>query len=95
MGQTYEQHKAAVDAANPTPVMTWYQTTGHDNPLHRDDDYEVAVGAFTFMGTTHSFRAYVGIRGNMVDRWWVHPLQPNDEAYHIPFKYGSGYMGSV
>ena len=34
MGQTYEQHKAAVDAANPTPVMTWYQTTGHDNPLH-------------------------------------------------------------
>ena len=84
MGQTYEQHKAAVDAANPTPLMTWYQTTGHDNPLHSDDDREVAVGALTWMGTTQSFRAFFSIRGNMVSTWGIRPIGPTDEHYNIP-----------
>lgn len=85
MGQTYEQHKVAVDAANPTPVMQWYQTTGHDNPLHSHDDEEVAVSAVTFMGTTHSFRVLAYISGNLISRWSVSGIGPDDEGGWGPF----------
>ena len=86
VGQTYEQHKAAVDAAHPTPVMTWYQTTGHDNPLHADDDREVAVGC-----ALRSWERRIGsgllsyISGNMIILvGYSLLLGPDDEDYHIP-----------
>ena len=41
MAQTYEQHKAAVDLAYPTPALVWY--LHRDDPGHHHDDTAVTL----------------------------------------------------
>ena len=53
MAQTLEQHKAAVLAANPTPVPAWYLHSDH--PGHPHDDIAVARCVMDFNGGTFVF----------------------------------------
>ena len=70
MGQTYEQHKATIDAAHPTPTVAWHQSDA-DNPAHGHDDYDVAYGETTFMGERFRLSLHVGIAGAMIRRWTI------------------------
>ena len=56
MGQTYEQHKATVDAANPTPAVTWH-LHGEDLP-HIHDDYAVADTCVMIDGVETEFELH-------------------------------------
>ena len=53
---TYEQHKAAVDAANPTPALTWYLHA--DNVSHEHDDLAVAETFAIFDGENYEFEVH-------------------------------------
>ena len=53
---TYEEHKAAVDLAQPTPTLVWY--LHQDNPSHEWDDFAVADAFATFDGRQHQYEAH-------------------------------------
>ena len=50
---TYEEHKAAVDEAYPTPTLVWYLHV--DNVSHEYDDQVVADAFVTFDGHEYEF----------------------------------------
>ena len=51
MALTFDQHKAAIDSAYPTPVIDWARQDDHVNFGH----YEVASVELTFSGQTHHY----------------------------------------
>ena len=51
MSLTFEQHKAAIDSAYPTPVIDWARQDDHVTFGH----YEVARVELTFSGQTHHY----------------------------------------
>ena len=64
---TYEQHKAAIDAAMPTPTLTW---EGHtDNPAHLYDEQAVAQASTDFDGQTYDYEVH--IVGTTLPYYWV------------------------
>ena len=64
---TYEQHKAAIDAAMPTPTLTW---EGHtDNPAHLHDEQAVAQASADFDGQTYDYEVH--IVGTTLPYYWV------------------------
>ena len=67
MARTYEQHLAAVLAANPTPIPTWYLHV--DNASHAHDDRAIAQCAMEFDGESYIFEMHV--RGNTRLYFWM------------------------
>ena len=57
MAMTYEQHKTAVDAANPTPLLVWY--LHQDNASHKHDDEAIADAFATFDGEEYEHELHV------------------------------------
>ena len=68
MTQTYEQHKAVVDLAYPTPAIAWYLHA--DDPGHRHDDKVLAYTVMTSVeGTVKRYEAHLG--GTLAMHRWV------------------------
>ena len=53
---TYEEHKAAVDVAYPTPTLVWY--LHQDNSSHEYDDRAVADAFVTFDGEDYEYEVH-------------------------------------
>ena len=56
MAMTYEQYKTAVDAANPTPILTWY--LHRDDRSHEEDDSAIADALASFAGQSYDIEAH-------------------------------------
>ena len=63
MSQTYEQHKAAVDTAYPTPTAVW-QLHGEDLP-HNYDNYAIADTLVAIMGDQVEFEVHYNRVGDV------------------------------
>ena len=67
MAQSFDEHKAAVLAANPTPPLTWYQH--RDDPTHHHDDQAVAYVVMDSVdGASYRYEVYAQRSGG-ADRW--------------------------
>ena len=65
---TYAEHKVVVDAAHPTPSLTWRRSS-YDNTEHNHDDYELAHIDVDFIGVSHRFRVNAITGVNEISGW--------------------------
>ena len=59
---TYEEHKAAVDAAHPTPTLAWY--LHEDNSSHDYDDPAIADAFVAFDGEVYEYEVHYSVGRN-------------------------------
>ena len=59
---TYEEHKSAVDVANPTPTLVWY--LHRDDASHEYDDLAIAEAFVTFDGEDFEYELHYSASGS-------------------------------
>ena len=85
MARTYEQIKAAVDAANPTPSLTWFLHL--DNPGHQHDDLSAARGEVVVDGKVYAFEAHV--EGSGANLAWHGRMVVEENLLRVPSSPGT------
>ena len=87
MARTYEEIKTVVDAANPTPAITWYLHA--DDPDHRFDDHAVAYTEMTQVdGHTVRYEAHVAGTGQQ-HMWHKFGVKDVDAPREFPGTFAS------
>ena len=80
MARSYDVIKAAVDAAHPTPELTWLLDL--DNPGHLHDDLSAAQAETTFDGVPYTFEAHV--LGTDADLSWHGVMVVEETSRRVP-----------
>ena len=85
MARPYDEIKTAVDAAHPTPVLTWVKHL--DNPGHPHDDLSAARADVEFDGKLYAFEGHV--LGISEELEWHGRMVVGETSMRLPSSPGS------